>query len=311
MPRLHPSRVLRSILSIPVIVFLAALSLALAQQKTAPPSTPSQAQQEPTPTPPPSQTQLEDRIKDLESRVNTAAPNEVVMPPAQILLTALGAFLGALLSFLATIAVEYQRKPKFKFVIESPPLVRTHPAGAPVTQSTFLRVLVTNKAMPKPLTWLGRSAAYQCTGDVQFHHLDDGAPVFSRAMPIRWAGSDEPFSPQLMPDHTVVELFDAAKYNAAFRRDCFPGTTELVDVAGRFDNDDDCFGWSNESYLPGKGWRNPEFKLSKGRYLVKVTIHSSGDKTSGVFKLENSVARQHFRLQAASQEEAARLRPQD
>jgi hypothetical protein len=225
-------------------------------------------------------------------------------------LTALGAFFGAFLSILASIAIEYQRKPKLQFMIESPPLDRTHQPGAPVTHSRFLRVYVLNKPMPKRFGWLGRSAAYQCTGDVQFHHLDDGAAVLSRAMPVRWAGSEEPISYQALPGG-VAALFDPAKYNAAFRRDCFPGTPELVDIAARFDNDEDCFGWSNESYLPEKGWRNPEFRLPKGGYLVKVTIRSSGDRICDVFKLENSVGREHFRLLAASEEEKAKLRSQD
>jgi hypothetical protein len=227
-----------------------------------------------------------------------------------MLLAALGAFLGAVLSILAGIAIEYLRKPKLWLTIESPPADQTYPA-APAKHARFVRVYLSNRPMPKLFQWLGRSAAYQCTGDVQFHHLDDGAAVFSRAMPVRWSGSDEPLSYQVLPDGKVAQLFDPAKYNAAFRRDCFPGTRELIDVAARFDNDEDCFGWSNESYLPGKGWRNPEFKLPKGRYLVKVTIHSSGDKVWGVFKLENSVAREHFRLLTASEEEVAKLRQQD
>jgi hypothetical protein len=130
-------------------------------------------------------------------------------------------------------------------------------------------------------------------------------------MPVRWAGSDEPFSYQALPDGKIVQLFDPAKYNAAFRRDCFPGAPELVDVAARFDNDEDCFGWSNDSYLPEKGWRNPEFRLPKGRYFVKVTVRSSGEKMCGVYTLENSVARQHFRLTTAPKKEAAKLRLQD
>ncbi len=228
-----------------------------------------------------------------------------------MILTAFGAFLGAMLSIFASMAIEYARKPKLKLTIENPPLDRPH-VPAPVKQSRFLRVCVSNKPMPRLLQWLGRSPAYQCTGDVQFHHLDDGAAVFSRAMPVRWANSEEPFSYQALPDGQVVQLFDPAKYHSAFRRDCFPGTPEIVDVAGRFDNDDDCYGWSNESYLPGKNWpRNPDFKLPKGRYLVKVTINSSGDKTFRVFTLENSVAREHFRLLPASKEEAERVRSQD
>jgi hypothetical protein len=103
-------------------------------------------------------------------------------------------------------------------------------------------------------------------------------------------------------------LFDPVKYNAAFRRDCFPGSPELVDVAVRYDADDDCYGSSNENYLPDKGWRNQEFKLPKGRYLVKVTIRSAGEDVSRVFKLENSVGRQYFRLLKASRDEHAKIR---
>ena len=228
-----------------------------------------------------------------------------------MLLTALGAFFGAVLSILASIAIEYLRKPKLDLTIETPPLDRSN-LPTSVAKSRALRVWITNKPMPKLLRWLGRAAAYQCTGDIQFHHLDDGAAVFSRLMPIRWSGSDEPFSHQVLPDGRIAQLFDPTKYNAGFRRDCFPGSPELVDVAARFDNDEDCYGWSNESYLPNKNWpRNPDFRLPKGRYLVKATVHSSGERISRVFVLENSVAREHFRLLIASEREAARVRSQD
>jgi len=144
--------------------------------------------------------------------------------PLEILITALGAFLGALLSLLASIAIEYQRKPQLQLSIESPPLDRKHSVSAPAGSSRFVRVHVTNRPMPRLLSWLGRAAANQCTGDVQFFHLDDGAPVFS--MPARWAGSDEPFSYQLV-NKNLVQLFDPVKYNAAFRRTLSLQSTNL------------------------------------------------------------------------------------
>src|SRR5713226_7453391 len=64
MPRVAPSQVRRFIASIPVIVLLTPLSPALAQQKPAPP-------------PPHSQTQLEDRVKELETRLNAAEQKAV------------------------------------------------------------------------------------------------------------------------------------------------------------------------------------------------------------------------------------------
>jgi len=219
--------------------------------------------------------------------------------------TAIGAFVGALLSLFISIYIEYQRKPKLDFEIEDPPLDLRY-QSAPAKEGRFVRVKLQNRGMPRLLKWLGRDAAMHCHGDIQFHHFD-GAPVFSRPMPMRWAGSDEPLSHQVMPNGQVKQLFDAAKYNAISYRDCFPGTTETIDVAARFDQDDECYGWCNENYLPGKGWRNLEWKLPKGRYLVRVTVYSAGDKVSAVFKLENSVARQHFRLMRASKEDAKKL----
>jgi hypothetical protein len=217
----------------------------------------------------------------------------------QILLTAPGAFLGAVLSILANIAIEYERKPKLALAIEDKPYENNSMVGS-VKSGTFLRVCLSNKPMPKLLRWLARSAAYECTGIVQFCH-QDGTPVFAKPMQVRWAGSDEPVTYQLAADSTLAIIFDPAKYSAAFRRDCFPGTSELFDVAARFDNDEDCYGWSNDSYLPAKGPRHPDFKLSKGRYLVKVTIRSSGDQIDGVFQLENFGARADFRLLQSSQ----------
>ena len=103
-----------------------------------------------------------------------------------MLTTAIGAFLGALLSFLASIYIEYQRKPKLRFEIEDPPADSTY-LSAPAKEARFVRVRLVNDSMPKILKWLGRDAAMQCYGQIQFHHFDDGAVVFSRPMPIRWA----------------------------------------------------------------------------------------------------------------------------
>ena len=154
---------------------------------------------------------------------------------------------------------------------------------------------------------MGRNAAMQCEGNVEFYHMDNGAPVFSKPMPIRWAGSDEPLSLQVLPDGQVALIFDPFKYNSISRRNCSPGGKETIDVAARFHNDEECYGWCNENYLPGKGWRNGDWRLPKGRYIVKVTVLSAGEKVSQVFQVENSVAKQHFRLMAANQQDVSKI----
>jgi hypothetical protein len=102
--------------------------------------------------------------------------------------TFIGAFLGALLSLFISIYIEYQRKPKLYFTIEDPPYDATY-ESAPAKEVRFLRVQLWNRAMPKLLRWLNRETALHCSGDIQFHHFEDGAPIFTRAMPIRWAGA--------------------------------------------------------------------------------------------------------------------------
>jgi hypothetical protein len=82
------------------------------------------------------------------------------------------------------------------------------------------------------------------------------------------------------------------------RIDVPPGETQRLDVAARFDAEDECYGWNNESYFSDPIWRNPEWRLNAGRYLVKVTIISAGDKCIGLFRLINDVSRLDFRLEA-------------
>jgi hypothetical protein len=76
----------------------------------------------------------------------------------------------------------------------------------------------------------------------------------------------------------------------------------------RMTNHEECYGWCNEAYLPDKGWRNPDWKLPKGRYLVKMVVLSAGEKVTDVFQLENSVAQQHFRLLKTTKHDSSRVR---
>lgn len=61
----------------------------------------------------------------------------------------------------------------------------------------------------------------------------------------------------------------------------------------------DSFGWNNESYF--HNWRNPDWRLGRDRFLIKVVITSSGQKCVGVFRLINDVDnRKDFRLMDAT-----------
>jgi len=86
----------------------------------------------------------------------------------------------------------------------------------------------------------------------------------------------------------------------------YPGEEEILDVAAKFDDEPECYGWNNDAYQ--FEWRNPNWRLPAGRFLVRVVISSSGQKCFGKFRLINDVSRTDFRLERATSEDRMNLR---
>jgi hypothetical protein len=137
---------------------------------------------------------------------------------------------------------------------------------------------------------MSRNAALQCHGTITFHHLD-GPNVFGGSMPIRWSGSPEPVQAQIIIGTSHGVIIDPNRWNTESRVDLYPDEARKVDIAAKFDNEPECYGWSNLNYLSNPEWRNPDFKLNCGRYLVVyVTVVSGGQRCSREFRLVNDVS---------------------
>lgn len=220
---------------------------------------------------------------------------------------AISIFFGGLITVLTAIGVEYLRNPALRLAIEDPPLDLPSPDGKNMRRN--LRLTLRNKSLPFGTRWMQRAAAIQCRGEITFHHLNDGQEVFfHRAMAVRWVRSPEPIANQIISLDGKVQfhILDFARAATESRIDVYPGEEEVLDVAVRFDGEAECYGWNNDSYL--YNWRNPNWKLPRGRYLVKVVITSSGRKCSGVFRLVNDVdSRTDFRLVRASHDDRAKV----
>ena len=181
-------------------------------------------------------------------------------------LTVVEVVLGAIIAILITIWVENLRKPKLELRIAPPTDVQYQ--ERPATQARFLGLELVNRPLPRWARWMSRDAVIQCHGTITFHHLD-GQNVFGGAMPIRWSGLPEPVPMRLVVDGKHIFIADPARFTPTPRIDVYPGEAERLDVAGRFDNEDECYGWSNESYFSDPVWRNPDWRLPSGRYLVQ------------------------------------------
>ena len=209
-------------------------------------------------------------------------------------LTILEVVLGAVIAILITIWIEKLRKPSLEIMLGAP--ADREYENRPARNVRFLYLNILNKPLPRWARWMSRDAATHCHGTITFHHLD-GQNVFGRSMQARWSGSPEPTPTQVVIGDQSYLIFDPSKIAFISRMDIYPGESERIDTVAKFDDEDFCYGWSNDNYFSDPVWRNPNWRLPSGRYLIKVTITTSGEKISSVFRLINDVPRNDFRLE--------------
>ena len=182
---------------------------------------------------------------------------------------------GACIAVLIPIIIEALRKPRLELTIAAAADAE-YPEKTPARKVRFLHVDVENK----PLRLMSRNTAIQCHGSITFHNLD-GQRFFEKSMPIRWVGPGQP-EPTLVPiiaDGKNIGGIPDLRFSLAPKVDIAPGEKEPLGVAARFDNDNDCFGWSNDNYFSDPPWRNQTWKLRPGCYLVKINVVCAGVPT--------------------------------
>lgn len=216
-----------------------------------------------------------------------------------MLLTTVSIVLGALIAIAIVITVENLRRPALDLQIAEPgDAYYDEREKRPANSLRAVTLDLVNKPLPRFARWMLRNAALQCRGAISFHHLD-GQRIFASDMPVRFASSPAPLPMRINIGGIDGYLIDPLRLTADSRIDVYPGERTKLDVAARFDDDTECYGWSNLSFASTPQWRNPDWKLPQGRYLVRVTVSSSGEKCVGVFRLLNEGQRKDFCLEPA------------
>jgi hypothetical protein len=204
---------------------------------------------------------------------------------------------GGIITILVTISVEVLRRPKLRLAVGNA-VDATYTDERPAKKGRYLYVNLINDPLPWFARWMSRGAALHCSGTVTFHNLD-GQRFFAREMPVRFSRTPEPVPVQLRVGEAVIAFFDPSRANAESRIDVYPGESTPLDVAVKFESEEEAYGWSNLNYFSTPPWRNPDWKLPRGRYLVAITISSSGQKCDGLFRLLNEAGPMDFRLEPA------------
>ena len=217
------------------------------------------------------------------------------------IISIVGGLVGAVIAIAFVMLVENFRNPKLGLEIGDTEDVKW--TNKTANKAKWLRVKVKNKQLPRLVRWLSRNTALHCSALITFYHLDgqnDGKDGSGRPMKGRWWGVQEPLPIQIVAQgHPIMYMVDPVRLAPDMYKDIYSGGSEQLDVAGRFDDDDECYGWCNDNYSSEPLWRNPDWKLSPGRYLVEVTIFSSGERCNGLFRLINDVPVDAFRLEKA------------
>ena len=237
----------------------------------------------------------------------------------------LSSAIGAIAGILITMLVEYLRRPRLTLSLDKSQDFRPQHPGRPANEVRSARLTVTNHPGPR---WMTRDPALRCQATITFRHLD-GQDVFGRSMEGRWANSLEPTLIEITGEvdqgtgtpvaglgaapatgkHPIkLYMRDPSRLTPISRIDIHAGESVPLDVAVRLDEDQECYGWNNYSYWSTPLWRNPQWKLEKGRYLVEVMVTSSGQTRRGVYRLINDVPRSDFRLEEARAEDHAKVR---
>lgn len=92
--------------------------------------------------------------------------------------------------------------------------------------------------------------------------------------------------------------------------DIFPGERKELDLVVRFQGEENCYGWNNETYVKSDDGKNPDWQLEHDRYLVGIRIVAFGQPFTGLFQLVNDVPYSSFRIADATPEDKRSLRRQ-
>ncbi|PIQ80309.1 MAG: hypothetical protein COV79_01135, partial [Parcubacteria group bacterium CG11_big_fil_rev_8_21_14_0_20_41_14] len=96
----------------------------------------------------------------------------------------------------------------------------------------------------------------------------------NKTMKGRWAGTLE------LPFASPLDRQRLANYPEP--ETVFIGTSVILDVFAKYENDSEAYGWNNEAYL--YRWRTPHYKLDPGDYNVEVELIGVNSRKRDKFK---------------------------
>jgi hypothetical protein len=185
--------------------------------------------------------------------------NSSSLPLVSFLLSAL---VGALTSLLVSWYFDQATSPQLEIRADDTPRQTGQHPGSPRHQFLQIKVNQTKGSWP----FRSRRAALNCRGVIDVFR-QDGTRAIAERITARWSGSLQPYRTQVV-DQQITQIPDTSLLPLGQRFDVHSYSDEQVGIAVKFEGADDCWIFSNESYLFPR-WQNPSWRLPRGEYLLR------------------------------------------
>jgi len=188
--------------------------------------------------------------------------------------------LGILASGIAAVLYDQVTRPRLLIEIDPSGRVRSEDQGL----HEFHHLIVRNRG--KYWTFPGRRPAWSAKAQIEVFEAN-GASVIPRPIYARWPSLPEPLT-QVVGGGEVVNLIDQAKLLTGLRVDVHSHEDQQIALLIKYDDEDDCHVFANESYLYSSShWQHPEMRIPLGTLKVRVTVFYDRGRNTAEFKLVN------------------------
>lgn len=213
---------------------------------------------------------------------------------------------ASVVGILFVLWLDRQKRPKLSMTVEvGKPggLEEDNPYKRP--PSTWLHVHVQNQSLDGLASlFYDREPAFGCRAWITFYRYHDHSCVFEHEMDARWSDTAVPEIPAFYKN---IKVLPKGLQEAI---DIQPGdpveNSPRLDIAMRIKGDDECYGWNNAGYLYDD-YRNPNWRLEKGRYIARVRIKTGGREFRDLFMVCNDGDYNSFKLEPVGKKEKENL----
>lgn len=192
-----------------------------------------------------------------------------------------GFFMGLIASGIVAVLYEHATRPWLEILPDTGRAQGQHQNGQP---HEFYHLKVRN--MPPILGLLpSRKPAWSCKVSIELMS-EDGICLLDEPIIGKWTSQPEPLLP-VNDRGNIQYVIDPAGVIYARKIDIYSHDDQRFSVALKYENNSECYLFSNESYSYPPNWQNPGWRLGPGDHKLRITVYYERGHQTRNFILSN------------------------